>query len=288
MAGNVTGLHVFAADVGPEALSLLDGNYSPLVTALNTLANFSNYYVDSGAVNALVVTTVGAQAFSYVDGVLLEVQVGNTTTSTTPTLNVNGLGGKTITDNSGNALQLGALIVGSRYLFIYDGVNFRCLNPSAFAQRGVPFVRFKPASTARSNTITMTNDPDLQVALVAGTYRFELLVGVFLTSSTTQGVSYNVNYSGTFSTNFLLVMAQQSAPTAQYFTSLSVQTAPGNGAFNPTIPTASGGPGWFQKIDGMFTATASGILAFAWAQTSSNANATNVSIGSLLVVTPMS
>ena len=43
MAGNVTGLHVFQNDTGPEPLSLLDNNYSALQIAINTLNNFSNY-----------------------------------------------------------------------------------------------------------------------------------------------------------------------------------------------------------------------------------------------------
>src|SRR3984893_535963 len=143
MAGNVSGLHVFGADVGPEALSLLDGNYGALVLALNTLANFTNYYVDSGGANAIVVTTVGAQVFTYVDGVVLEIKVAATNTSTTPTLNVNGLGAKQIVNTDGSALLAGAMLGGGRYRFIFntDVNSFVLQNPTV--TRGETICRVK-------------------------------------------------------------------------------------------------------------------------------------------------
>jgi hypothetical protein len=131
MAGNVTGLHVFTADVGPEALSLLDGNFSPLATTINTLATFANYYADTGAVNALVVTTVGSQVFSLAAGVFVEVAVANTTTTTTPTLNINATGAHTIVNSDGSAVLAGAMVANGLYRFGYDGANYRLQNPSA-------------------------------------------------------------------------------------------------------------------------------------------------------------
>lgn len=130
MAGNVTGLHVFAADVGPEALSLLDGNFNPLTAALNLLNNFANYYVDSGAVNALVVSLGANQSVNLVDGLVLDVTVAATSTITAPTLNVAGLGAKPIVQSDGTALAPGAMIANGRYRFIYDGANFRVQNPT--------------------------------------------------------------------------------------------------------------------------------------------------------------
>src|ERR1700748_2595157 len=96
MAGAIAGLHVFAGDVGPEPLSLLDGNYTALTTALNSLQTFANSYVDSGAVNGLVVSVPAPQVFAYSDGIILQVKVAATNTTATPTINVNGLGAKAI------------------------------------------------------------------------------------------------------------------------------------------------------------------------------------------------
>jgi hypothetical protein len=137
MAGNIGALHLFANDVGPEPLSLLDGNFNPLLAALNTLAVFSNYYVDAGAVNAMAVT-LGTQQIllAYVDGLVLQVQVANTTTTTTPSLNVNGLGAKTLVNPDGSALSSGSITAGSYIQVIYDASlnSFIVLT----GQRGLP------------------------------------------------------------------------------------------------------------------------------------------------------
>lgn len=133
MAGSVVGLHVFAADTGPEALSLLDTNYSALTTAINTLQNYSNTYIDSGAVNALVVTVPAPQVFSYTDGVTISVKVAVTNTSAIPTINVNGLGNKNIVNPDGTSLAVGALVAGGWSDLRYDatGGNFQLLNQNA-------------------------------------------------------------------------------------------------------------------------------------------------------------
>lgn len=56
------------------------------------------------------------------------VNFASANTSTTPTWNPSGLGPKTITDLSGNALVAGAL--NGRHILIYDGTHLRVLNPA--------------------------------------------------------------------------------------------------------------------------------------------------------------
>lgn len=272
MAGNVTGLHVFTADVGPEALSLLDNNFNPLITALNTLANFSNYYVDSGIANVLAVTTIGSQVFSYVDGMLLEVKVAITSTSGAPTLNVNALGAKTITDNNGNQLIPGAMKSGGRYFLIYDGANFRLLNPFVAVAQTIA----KTAVTSRTTT-TASNDPELQVSiLAAGSYLIEGVVYAWGTTTTTQGIQANLNYSGTFTA--------ASSPWATSNTSISASPTTGLLGFANLTSGAAPGAGQFALTAGL-TPTGAGTLAFSWAQNSASANATNVGINSWIRVT---
>lgn len=132
MAGNVSGLHVFATDVGPEPLANLDTNYSALVTAINTLATYTNYYLDAGAVNALAFSVAGSQLVSYTDSLLVCVKCANTTNSGTVTLNINALGAVPVKTYSNGVLTAGSLQAGNRYLFSYDATNnvFRCLNPT--------------------------------------------------------------------------------------------------------------------------------------------------------------
>lgn len=49
----------------------------------------------------------------------------NANTLTNPTININGLGAKTITQSNGSGLWSGALVVGTPYELLYDGTNFR-------------------------------------------------------------------------------------------------------------------------------------------------------------------
>jgi hypothetical protein len=123
MAGNVLGLHLFGPDTGPEPLSLLDGNYGALTTALNTLTNFTNNYLDSGAVNALVVTVPAPQVFAYSDGVVLNVKVAATTTIGAPTINVNGLGLRTLVNTDGSGLATGQLVGGGWAVLEYEATS---------------------------------------------------------------------------------------------------------------------------------------------------------------------
>ena len=153
MAGSVTGLHVFAADVGPEPLSLLDGNFNPLATAINTLSTFSNYYVDSGAVNALAITVNAPQVVaSYTDGLQVQVQCANTTTSATPTLAINGLGARTLVHGDASALAIGELVAGMRFTAIYDSTlaEFRIISAT---YTGLAFVNPTFNATVTINAV---------------------------------------------------------------------------------------------------------------------------------------
>ena len=154
MAGNISGLHVFAADTGPEPLSLLDGVNSTFETALNTLSTFSNYYVDTGGVNALNVTVGVNQEVSLTDGLMLQIQVANTTTSTTPTLDVGSLGAKTIVTANNGALPAGALVAGMYIIVLYDATNnvFRLVSQSS------TLLGTFPSGTAAAPGVAFTTD----------------------------------------------------------------------------------------------------------------------------------
>lgn len=87
------------------------------------------YVADTGAVNAYVATIVPA-IFSLTTGIEVTVRISVTNTSTTPTLNVNGLGVKTIIRNdTGGVLNVGDLQTGVPHKFVYDGTNWRLINP---------------------------------------------------------------------------------------------------------------------------------------------------------------
>ncbi|MBF0415587.1 MAG: hypothetical protein HQL79_07445 [Magnetococcales bacterium] len=83
------------------------------------------YAVDSGAANALSVSPSPAWA-AYGAGQSVWVKVSHANTGTT-TLNVSGLGVKTVNKPDGSALSSGDLAQGGVYLFTYDGTYFQLL-----------------------------------------------------------------------------------------------------------------------------------------------------------------
>ena len=75
---------------------------------------------DTGAVNAMVVTLSPAPS-SLTNGMFVVSDMKLTNTSTSVTLNVNGLGAKTVvTDGAGTAPSIGSLTIGTFYGFQYD------------------------------------------------------------------------------------------------------------------------------------------------------------------------
>lgn len=78
----------------------------------------------SGTGDAIVANSAPAitaystgQAFLYIPTA--------TNTLTNPTINVSTVGAKTITQSNGQGLWAGALVVGTPYVIVYDGTNFR-------------------------------------------------------------------------------------------------------------------------------------------------------------------
>ena len=84
-----------------------------------------------GTADALTVTLTAAPA-ALTDGMILHVRAANANATTTPTLNVNSLGAKTITKKGGSAVAAGD-IVGNLFecIFVYNLANTRweLLNP---------------------------------------------------------------------------------------------------------------------------------------------------------------
>jgi hypothetical protein len=143
-------------------------------------------------------------------------------------------------------------------------------------------VAVKAAVTARSLTTTPANDPDLTIAIPgAGTYAIEAFISHY-NATPSFGISCNLNYSGTYTANSSLVdYATNGVPTAATnliasavaTSQLAGNTGSALGIFAPLLITAT------------LVATGAGTVAFSWAQSSSNASATNVGAGSYMTAT---
>lgn len=83
-----------------------------------------NYILDTGAADAYVATLVPA-ATAYVAGMRLSLKIANANATTTPTVDVNGLGAKTIVSGAGGALLANDLVAGQIADLRYDGTNFQ-------------------------------------------------------------------------------------------------------------------------------------------------------------------
>lgn len=112
-----------------------DGDLDTLETNLGLAINaavaaaiqnqLGNYAVDTGSADALVVTlpTIPSSHVNARPIRFLKSAAANATT--TPTINVNGIGPKTLVKSDGAALAIGDLKASTRYEIFYDGTNYR-------------------------------------------------------------------------------------------------------------------------------------------------------------------
>lgn len=98
-----------------------------VVTATQATENFrqsiNQYAADSGSANAYVVAPSPA-ATAYTAGMVVRFKAANANT-TASTVNVNGLGAKTIAKNGATALAAGDIAANEVVTVVYDGTNFQ-------------------------------------------------------------------------------------------------------------------------------------------------------------------
>jgi hypothetical protein len=82
---------------------------------------------DGGAADAYTLTPTTA-LLAYANKMLVEFTPNATSATTTPTLNISGLGAKTIISQAGAALAAADLVSGRTYLCAYDGTYMRLIS----------------------------------------------------------------------------------------------------------------------------------------------------------------
>ena len=87
------------------------------------------YAADTGAANALVACPAYGQPTAYVTGSTFRVLPGHANSTTTPTLNLCGLGAKTITKFGTSALVANDLTTTAIAVVFYDGTGMQLINP---------------------------------------------------------------------------------------------------------------------------------------------------------------
>jgi len=148
-----------------------------------------------------------------------------------------------------------------------------------------PITAAKAATTARSNTTTLAADPDLAVVIPAvGTYAFEAMLNVWGTTTSTQGLKWNLYAVGAPTFAFSAGVMRSDYFTGVSSIGISSAIASGGSGIADMSATSIGTQMIFMKGSFIATAVSNATLGISWAQLSSSANATNVGLGSYLSV----
>jgi hypothetical protein len=113
-------------DTIKNSRAVINTNFSNLQSQKQAV----NYAADTGAADAYVVTLSPALG-SYADGTLVTFKAANANATTTPTVNVNSLGAKTIIKQQNVALAANDIIAGGIVSVRYDTTagNFQMVSP---------------------------------------------------------------------------------------------------------------------------------------------------------------
>lgn len=107
------------------------GTGNKFVTQTGFQHNAEKYVADSSMSSTAYVAVLSPIPTSYTAGMVVYVKIINANTTTTPTLNVNGLGAKTIVKGVSTALAIGDIAANQFCIFQYDGTNFVLQSPFA-------------------------------------------------------------------------------------------------------------------------------------------------------------
>lgn len=177
------GTWAMPASTGVTATALQDQTY--------------NYFVDSGAVNAYVITPSPAVS-SYADGQYFQFSTTNANTGTS-TINVSGLGAITIIDNDGIDISEGAILADQTYGITYSslaGGVFILQNSSALVSanklQNQYYIYELAGGSANAYVLTLPVTPLTNL----GNYEEGLMVAMETTNANTGASTLNVNSIG--------------------------------------------------------------------------------------------
>jgi len=115
-----------------EIKTVVNANATELANRPGNVQDSDNTFdVDTGAADAYVIT-LNPAITAYAKGQLFSFDATNANLTTTPTIDVNGVGAQTITNRNGTALAPGDIPANSNNIIQYDGVNFQLMTSVAW------------------------------------------------------------------------------------------------------------------------------------------------------------
>jgi hypothetical protein len=139
MAKPISIPNTFATSTSAIPLSYLDQDFNALANATNDLATYSNYVLDTGAVNAYIANyPSNIVTSSLTGGLRLQFKAANTNTGAS-TLNVQvdsvSIGSGALKLSDGSALVANTIVANAIVDVQYDGTAFQIMNdPSGGAE----------------------------------------------------------------------------------------------------------------------------------------------------------
>jgi len=122
---------------GTATTSSVRNNFGFAADEINRLLRANTDKVESTGTNEISAQFGNVPTFSLADGIRVLIQIATTTTSGTPTLNVNGSGNVPIKKSDNTDLAIGDLVAGGYYEFVYSSLNnyWLVLNLSAITSQ---------------------------------------------------------------------------------------------------------------------------------------------------------
>lgn len=196
-SGNITaysgtGAAVFITETLLQKLSqtTADARYAQQTQIQNN--TFINC-IDTGTADVLVASVTPALS-GYVQGQSVKCKALNSNTGAC-TLNINGLGAKSIKLTNGGNPFASAIVAGGEYEFIYDGTNFQLMNPSVSPSVVTP-VAIQNNAYISGNDIGTTNSYAVTLSPAVASYASGLAVRVKIANTNTGACVLNVNGLG--------------------------------------------------------------------------------------------
>jgi hypothetical protein len=220
--------------------------------------------------------TLAPAPAAYASGMAVFLRFGNANTAADPTINLNSLGAKTIKGPAGAAIAVGAMS-GDHFL-VYDGTNFRVLNPAAVSAGSFTTIELGHASdTTLSRASAGTVAVEGANLLTTSTGRKQGLETIWVPAVAMYTRTTNGAASGTVesSTNKVMTRSLDFDTSTQEFAQFAIQFPKswneGTVTFAPVWSAASGTGGVVWALQAVALSDDDAIdTAFGTEQTSTD------------------